>query len=173
MTKSYPDPRAKTRFIAPRAGSSNPLPSTGESVANSVFAKAGPRASPLPGGAVGRDLQVEQHRAEGPVVSLLGDIPVLHCRRCGSRPESLCSECFPGKPTANKRKKISRVNAASRSHMPAKAGGTAAAIAIAAANMTVRIFLPVHADQAEHDHISGKSFSEAEQPPLLSYGWHV
>src|SRR6516165_12728130 len=53
--------------------SSNPSPSSGESVANSVFAKAGPRASPLPGGAVGRDLQVEQHRAEGPVVSLLGD----------------------------------------------------------------------------------------------------
>ena len=34
---------AKTRFIAPRTGSSNPFPSSGESVANSVIAKAGPR----------------------------------------------------------------------------------------------------------------------------------
>ena len=39
----------------------------------------------MPEGAVGRDAQVQQHRAEEPVVSLSGDISVPQCRRCGSR----------------------------------------------------------------------------------------
>jgi hypothetical protein len=46
-----------------------------------VFRHVGRR----PGGAVGRDAQIRQHRAQGPVVSLSGDIPVPHCRRSGSR----------------------------------------------------------------------------------------
>jgi len=39
----------------------------------------------MPEGAVGRDAQVQQHRAEEPVVSLSGDISVPQRRRCGSR----------------------------------------------------------------------------------------
>ena len=70
---------------------SNPLSSSRQSVSlrisPSFLEKPGFSASVgrMPDGAVGRDAQVQQHRAEEPVVSLSGDIPVPHCRRCGSR----------------------------------------------------------------------------------------
>jgi len=75
----------------PRTRSSNPIPSSRESfsfwISPWFLEKPGFSASVgrMPDGAVGRDAQVQQHRAEEPVVSLSGDISVPQCRRCGSR----------------------------------------------------------------------------------------
>ena len=71
--------------------SSNPFPSSTQSVSFRISpwflekAKFSASVGRMPDGAVGRDAQVQQHRAEEPVVSLSGDISVPQCRRCGSR----------------------------------------------------------------------------------------
>jgi hypothetical protein len=77
--------------LARGTGISNPLRSSRQSVSFRIspwfLEKPGFSASVgrMPDGAVGRDAQVQQHRAEEPVVSLSGDISVPQCRRCGSR----------------------------------------------------------------------------------------
>ena len=72
--------------IARGTGSSNPSPSSRQSVSLRIspwfLEKPGFSASVgrMLDGAVGRDAQVQQHRAEGAIVSLSGDIPVPQSR---------------------------------------------------------------------------------------------